>query len=110
MNGNICPHCGKPVKSYKRFAREVEPFKMSKCDNCGTSLRRSRKVYLYLFLMMIPLCMIGLPVLITLVKTGTSYWIICGVLIVILAAWTVLTNYLAWRFIGWELLSEDKNT
>jgi uncharacterized protein (DUF983 family) len=110
MNGNICPQCGKPVMTYKRFSREAEPFKISKCDNCGTSLRRSRKVYLYLLLMMIPLCAICLPVFITLTKARTSFWIEFPVLVGIVAAWTVLTNYLAWRLIGWDLLPASKKT
>ena len=65
-------------------------------------------VYLYLLLMMIPLCMIVLPVYIALAKARTSFWIAFPVLIVILAAWTVLTNYLAWRLIGWDLLPDSK--
>jgi len=108
MNGNICPKCGNDVMSYKRFIREAEPYKISKCDSCGSSLRRSRKVYLYLLLMMIPLVLIVLLAFITLTKSGTSFWIIISALILILAAWTLLTNYLAWRIIGWDLVVENK--
>ena len=93
--------------SYKRFFREAEPYKISACDNCGTSLRRSRKVYLFLFLMILPLCMIVLAVLFSMANARTSFWIIFPIIILMLAAWAVLTNYLAWRFIGWVLVAKN---
>ena len=110
MNGNICPECGKPVMSYKRFFREAEPYKISKCDNCGSRLRRSRNAYLCLFLMIVALCLIVLPVVFTLAKAQTSYWIIDPIVIIIVAAWTVLTNYLGWRLVGWVLVVEEKTS
>lgn len=108
MRGNICPVCGKSVMSYKRFFREAEPYKISKCDSCAVNLKRSRKVYLYLVLMIIPLCLIVAPVFVILLKAQASFWIIVPLLILILAGWTVVTNYLAWRLIGWELVIEEK--
>jgi uncharacterized protein (DUF983 family) len=108
MNGNICPQCGKSVMSYKRFFREAEPYKIAKCDNCSTSLRRNKKVYLYLLLMIVLLCVIVLPAFDYFIKPHTSYWIIIPILIVVLGAWSVFINYLAWRIIGWDLLTEKK--
>jgi hypothetical protein len=58
--------------------------------------------------MMIPFCLIVLTVFVALIKAGTSFWIIFPVVIVILAAWSLLTNYLAWRFIGWAAVEEEK--
>lgn len=110
MSGNICPQCGNAVMSYKRFFREAEPYKISECDGCASSLRRSPKVYAYLFIMTVVLCIVVLPVLFMLAKAKISFWIIFPILIVVLAVWTILTNYLAWRFIGWVLVREEKKS
>ena len=96
--------------SYKRFFREAEPYKISKCDNCTSRLRRSAKVYPYLLLMIVVLCLIILPLFFTLVKAQTSLWIIYPIIIMITGAWTVLINYLAWRFIGWVFVPEEKKS
>lgn len=106
MNGNICPRCGKAVMSYKRFFREAEPSKISQCDNCGSNLRRSRNVYLYLLLMIVIFCMIVLPVFVLLVNARTSFWIIYPSIIIIGAVWVGVINYLGWRLIGWVLVAE----
>lgn len=46
--GTLCPQCGKPVMSYRRFVREAEPYKTSRCSNCDVELRRSKVVWLML--------------------------------------------------------------
>lgn len=96
--------------SYKRFFREAEPYKISKCDSCATSLRRNPKVYAYLVLMIVVLGIVVLPALFMLVEAKISFWIICSAIIIVLAAWTLLTNYLAWRFVGWVLVPEEKKS
>ena len=96
--------------TYKRFFREAEPYRISKCDSCATSLRRSPRVYAYLFLMIVVLGIVVLPVMFILAEARISFWIICSILIIALAAWSLLTNYLAWRFVGWVLVSEVKKS
>ena len=110
MNGNICPKCGKPVMSYKRFFREAEPYRISKCDNCASSLRRSRMVYPYLILMILILCGIALPLFAMMVGANVSFWIIYPIIIAIAAAWSVFINFLAWRLIGWVLVFEGNKS
>ena len=101
MNGNLCPKCGNAVMPYKRFIREAEPYKTSNCENCGATLRRNPTVFLFLFVMLVVLCIDCLSVFFALTKAGASFWIILTVIIVTLAIWVVITNYLSWRFIGW---------
>ena len=106
MNGNICPKCGKPVMSYKRFFREAEPYKISTCDHCDSRLRRNPIVYLFLVVMIVLLCIIAVPLFFSMVKANISFWIIFPIMIVLTAAWSVLINYFAWRLIGWKLVVE----
>lgn len=101
MGANVCPHCGKAVMPYRRFLREAEPYKASACGSCGANLRRSPKGYLFLLIMLILLCASVLPLFSMLAKARISFWIIGALLIVLLAAWSLLTNFLAWRLIGW---------
>ena len=101
MVANTCPVCGKDVMPYRRFIREAEPYKMSPCGNCGAKLRRSRKVYLFLFVMMLFLAAIGTPLSFWLATNLRSFWIILTAIVLLCAVWVILTNYLAWRHIGW---------
>ncbi len=101
MGANVCPHCGKAVMPYGRFLREAEPYKVSACGSCGANLRRSPKVYPFLLIMVIVLCVIVFPLFFMLAKARISFWILGALLIVLLAGWTLLTNFLAWCLIGW---------
>ncbi|MFA6455714.1 MAG: hypothetical protein WCW40_02740 [Bacteroidota bacterium] len=101
MNPNICPHCGKEVMPYKRFLKEAEPFKISACGNCNTPLKRSPRVFLYLVGMMIALAVIAGPLVALLKSSHANGYVIWGLLILLLAFWVILTNYLSWRYIGW---------
>ena len=101
MTGNICPKCRNAVMPYKRFLREAEPYKISACGSCGTRLRRSPKVYLFLFTMVVTLCVIGLAALFTVEKAHLPFWAVLVMTLLLLAGWTLLTSYLSWRIIGW---------
>jgi hypothetical protein len=109
MNGNICPQCGKDVMPYGRFLREAEPYKISKCGNCNTKLKRSPRVYLCLLIMLLILIAISLPLFHTMIAANISYAVICPVLIVFFICWVLLTNYLSWKYIGWAIAkNQDK--
>ncbi len=107
MSANTCPVCGKEVMPYRRFIREAEPWKISLCGSCGTKLRRSRKVFLFLFLMILPLAAIGGILSFKLVAMKSGFWIIVTTTLLLCSAWVILTNYLAWRLVGW--ISVEKN-
>ncbi|HEY6951489.1 MAG TPA: hypothetical protein VI758_03720 [Bacteroidota bacterium] len=110
MKGNICPKCGNAVMPYKRFIREAEPYKNSKCGSCGTELRRSRNVYAYLFIMCVLATVAIVPVLILSRSAQLSDWITIGITLALLLGWMLLTNYLAWRLIGWVVVGETTKT
>jgi len=103
MNGNICPHCGKEVMSYNRFFREAEPYKISLCSHCNARLKRSPKVYLHIGIMSLLIVLIGSPMYIAMIKLHMSDIFIWIVMILLFIAWVILTNYLSWRFIGWNV-------
>lgn len=107
MNGNICPKCGKHVMTYKRFLREAEPYKISACGNCGARLKRRPRVYLYLLFMCIILAGVSIPLFHAMADAHVSFWIIWPVTILWIACWTLLTNFLSWRFIGWVVVKEE---
>ena len=86
---------------YKRFILEAEPYKTSTCGNCGATLRRNPNVFLFLFVMIVILCIGCLSLFFALTKAGASFWIMLAALIVNLAIWLIITNYLSWRFISW---------
>lgn len=101
MNANICPLCGKEVMPYKRFLREAEPFKTSACGSCGGKLKRSAKVFPYLIGMMLVAVAIALPTFLAMANTTSSFWILTSAILLSMAGWIVLTNYVAWRIIPW---------
>ena len=107
VNGNICPKCGNPVMPYSRFIREAEPYKISACGSCGVKLKRSPKVYPYLFIMIIVLVGLTIPLFLVMLEAHMAYWIMLSAAILLLAGWAVLVNYLSWRYIGW-VWSEQK--
>lgn len=88
--------------TYRRFFKEAEPTRISPCGSCGALLRRSKSVYLLLLIMSL------------LLIAGVSWlWLwqapdwpraLLGVLL--LAAWTPLTNYLGWRLVGWMAVEQ----
>jgi uncharacterized protein (DUF983 family) len=104
MNGNICPQCGKDVMPYSRFLREAEPYKISTCRNCNTKLKRSPRVYLYLLIMCIILIAMSTPLFLAIEAAHISSIIFWLVLIVWLACWGLLINYLSWRYISWVVV------
>jgi uncharacterized protein (DUF983 family) len=106
MKGNICPKCGNAVMTYARFIREAEPYKTSKCGSCGTELRRSRNVYAYLFVMCLLAGIAIVPIFILSAKAQLSYWFTVSIALILVVGWIVLTNYLAWRLIGWVIVTE----
>ena len=108
MNGNICPQCGKDVMPYSRFLREAEPYKLSACGNCGTKLKRSPKVYLFLLTMLVLLAAISIPLFLGMVAAHLSSIIIWPTIIIWLICWVILVNYFSWRFIGW-IIAEIKD-
>lgn len=111
MAGNICPICGKTVMSYGRFLREAEPYKVSACESCGSKLRRSRMVYVFLLLMIIILALgIFLPMFNILYNAHTSIWLGIVIGVALVAGWSLLTNYLGWRLIGWVAVEQTKKT
>jgi uncharacterized protein (DUF983 family) len=108
MKGNICPQCGKDVMPYSRFLREAEPYKISECGSCGVKLKRSRRVYPYLIVMGIILAGVTIPLFLNIVKTQLTQWIIWIIVIIWLASWVIIVNYLSWRYIGW-IIAEQEN-
>jgi predicted RNA-binding Zn-ribbon protein involved in translation (DUF1610 family) len=110
IKGNVCPACGKEVMPYKRFIREAEPYKTSSCGSCGAPLRRSPAVFLFLFVMIVVLCIDCLSVFFALTKAGASFWIILAALTANLAIWVFITNYLSWRFISWIETDQGNKT
>jgi hypothetical protein len=107
MNANECPICGKEVMPYRRFIREAEPWKTSLCGSCGAKLRRSPKVFRFLLLMMLPLAVVGIALFFWLTTMRLGYWANLTALLLLASVWTVLTNYLAWRHIGWVPAKEE---
>jgi uncharacterized protein (DUF983 family) len=93
---------------YRRFFREAEPYKILPCGSCGAQLRRSWKTYLLLAVMLLLLVAIAMPLLIVLLEARMSFWVILAVTVVLMALWTVLTNYLGWRLVGWVAVEEKK--
>jgi len=108
MNANVCPVCGKEVMPYSRFIREAEPWKTSLCGSCGAKLRRNSKVFRFLLLMMLPLAIVGLALFLLLTTMHLEYWLNLTALLLLAFAWTILTNYLAWRNVGWVPAKEEK--
>jgi len=107
MAGNICPQCGKAVMTYARFFREAEPYKISKCGNCGSDLRRSKSVYWLLLFMCLFLIASMLGVFWMFNTNGLSK-IAAGIVgVIVFVAGILLTNYLGFAFVGW-IPAEDK--
>ena len=104
MDGNICPKCGNAVMPYLRFIREAEPYKISLCASCGAKLKRSPKVYAYLVLMIIILIAVSIPVFLGMAEAHMALWLTLLTAIAWLACWSVLINYLSWRYVGWMLV------
>lgn len=110
MDGNKCPKCGNAVMTYGRFFREAEPYKKAGCGSCGIQLRRDPKVYFFLLPMIVVLWILCWYLVTSLTDTGTVLWIILPLLVILLALWAVVTNYISWRYIGWIVADEDKKT
>ena len=107
MKANTCPQCGKDVMPYKRFLREAEPYKISECGSCGVKLRRSPRAYLYLAVMMVVLVALSIPLILALFHVRATFWLFFPLVLVWLACWVLLTNYLGWRLIGWVVVDKE---
>ena len=72
------------------------------CGSCGASLRRSKSVYLLLLIMSLLLIagMWGLWL------WPAPNWPRATLGVLFLAAWTLLTNHLGWRLVGWVAVEE----
>jgi len=86
---------------YKRFLREAEPCKISPCGSCGGQLKRSPKVFPYLVGMLLVLAAIVLPTLYAAMSVTLSPWVLTALAVLLLAAWVIVINYIAWRIIPW---------
>jgi len=93
---------------YRRFFLEAEPGKISACGSCGAPLRRSRQVFLLLAAMVIFGIAPILAVTLILSPTNIPVWIFVPVIVLLLAGWTLLTNYLGWRLVGWVPETTEK--
>jgi len=102
MPANQCPKCGQAVMTYGRFLKEAEPTRISPCGSCGALLRRRKSVYLLLLIMSLLLIagMLGLWL------WPAPNWPRVTLGVLFLAAWTLLTNYLGWRLVGWMAVDE----
>ena len=102
MPANQCPTCGQAVMAYRRFFKEAEPTRISPRGSCGASLRRSKSVYLLLLIMSLLLIagMWGLWL------WPAPNWPRATLGVLFLAAWTLLTNHLGWRLVGWVAVEE----
>lgn len=104
--GTVCPNCGQPVMPYKRFIREAEPTRISRCSHCNVELRRKRSVWVLLG--------VGVGILAAgLITAGVVHPFVphdalgiggmIAALIVILVVWTLAVNICGWLFVGWDL-------
>jgi uncharacterized protein (DUF983 family) len=97
-----CPKCGKAVMNYARFLREAEPYKVLPCGSCGAPLARDRAVWLLLVIMAAGLAALFAAVALSgLLDLITPRWVALLLGGAVLGGWTLLTNYLGYRLIGW---------
>lgn len=100
-SGTLCPSCGKPVMPYRRFLREAEPTRISRCSNCGVPLKRNRSVWLLLVAsaaVAIPILIVGIPFI--LARWGGAVLLVAMILFT--AVWTLVVNVCGWLFVGWH--------
>jgi uncharacterized protein (DUF983 family) len=106
MKGNTCPTCNKPVMPYFRFLKEMEPRKTTTCGSCGALLRLRSGVYGFLILMMVFLAVISVVPTIFMMKARVRFIVFWPSAVVWALLWSLVTNYLSWRFIAWVPVGE----
>ena len=75
---HACPHCGNSgVSTLRKFF--LSPLRASTCRSCGQSIRLSRKAYIFIYLPVICMVVLG-------VSTDTRSYRLAGVAIAITVA------------------------
>ncbi len=87
--------------SYGRFLREAEPSRTSTCSSCGQPLRRKPVVYALLGAMAVVLALAGGGVVVASARGVIPAWAGATLGLLLAVSWTLLTNYLGFRLVGW---------
>ena len=100
---------------YRRFRREAEPDKISRCSNCNVELRRSKLVFLLLMVGVIVTCFVeACPYLLffspSIVSANKFFFVLFYILWTILVALASVNtiNVFGWLFVGWKLASPQQ--
>jgi len=108
MNGNICPCCGEPVTTYRRFITEADPTKLFQCGNCQAVLKRSGRVWLLVLTMTLMLIATSYPLGHFLIGMSLSAASMILISTAWLAAWVLLVNFLSWQLIRWTSVATSE--
>lgn len=109
MKANKCPGCKESVMPYKIFIKEAEPGKPAKCHSCGIELNRSKMAVPFLLAMVI--IFIALPTFYLGASNMLSdfsglFLITFSIAYILILA--IVINFLAWLFIGWEVIEKPE--
>jgi hypothetical protein len=109
MNGNVCPCCGEPVTTYRRFITQADPTKPFHCGNCQAVLKRSGRVWLLVMTMTLALIATSYPLGQTLLGMNLPIPTVVFIATLWMAAWVLLVNFLSWQLIRWtSVISADR--
>ena len=106
MMGTKCPVCHGEVMKYGQFFREAEPYKTSKCSNCGSELKRSPAVWILLASMIVLAALFTVYAIPIMAGWSLPYAIALGLLFFL--ALVFATNFIGWRYVGWRAVNPEK--